>query len=293
NVSAKNQMLGLGRWDKILAREILLEISERLSGVQGIRAMDLYEFLGFAEKEIHTLKYSWFWWSRAAAAHYLGQMRVKKAKESLIQALEDKNVEVRLEATWAIGHMRFVDVLPHVVENMAHFFKIAALRMDAFIFEMGAPALPVLLDLCRHPEHDVQLLAIHLVGEFKDFSSVKTLLPLLNSSHLEIRMAACKAVGSIGESSGLSVLIPYLKDSAWQMRAQTAKQFARNRFTPAVDSLIQCLEDKIWWVRYNSGEALFQMRSEGKKALRKALGSQDRFARDMATQWLDELEAGA
>jgi len=35
--------------------------------------------------------------------------------------------------------MGFVDTLPLIMESMSHFFKIAALRMDAFIFEMGGP----------------------------------------------------------------------------------------------------------------------------------------------------------
>jgi len=209
----------------------------------------------------------------------------------LIEALRDKSIEVRLEATWAIGHMGFVDTLPLIMESMSHFFKIAALRMDAFIFEMGSPALPLLLDICKHPEQEIQLLAIHLVGEFKDPGTVKVLSSLLDSQNLEIRLAACKAIGSIGDPSGLSGIIPYLEDSAWQMRAQAAKQFGRNSFTPAIPGLLKCLEDKAWWVRLNAGEALSRMGESGRIGLKEALKSDDRFARDMASQWLAELEA--
>ncbi len=283
----------LGWIDALIFKEIILELSEEASGIQQSRATELYEFSGIADKEILTLRRSWFWWLRAAAAHNLGQLRVKRAKNDLVEALGDKSIEVRLEATWAIGHMGFVDTLPLIMESMSHFFKIAALRMDAFIFEMGPPALPLLLDLCKHPEWEIQLLAIHLVGEFKDPGTVEVLLPLLESQNLEIRLAACKAIGSIGDPKGLSSIVPYLEDSAWQMRAQAAKQFGRNRFTPAIPGLLKCLEDRAWWVRLNAGEALSQMGEKGEGALKRALKSQDRFARDMATQWLDELEATA
>jgi len=291
NAEAKLRLKNLARVDAVIFKAILLELSEEVSGIQQSRATELYEFSGIADSEIRTLRRSWFWWLRAAAAHALGQMRVKRAKSNLIKALGDKSIEVRLEATWAIGHMGFVDTLPLIVESMSRFFKIAALRMDAFIFEMGAPALPLLLDLCKHPEWEIQLLAIHLVGEFKDPGTLKVLLPLLDSENLEIRLAACKSIGSIGDPKGLSGIIPYMKDSAWQMRAQAAKQFGRNRFTPAIPGLLKCLEDLAWWVRLNSGEALSQMAKQGKTALKIALKSPDRFARDMATQWLDELEA--
>lgn len=291
NEKVKLPLKNLGWADALIFKAILLELSEEASGIQQPRATELYEFSGIADKEIRTLRRSWFWWLRAASAHNLGQMRVKRAKSNLIEALGDKSIEVRLEATWAIGHMGFVDTLPLIMESMSRFFKIAALRMDAFIFEMGAPALPLLLDLCKHPEWEIQLLAIHLVGEFKDPGTLKVLLPLLGSQNLEIRIAACKAIGSIGDPSGLSGIIPYMEDSAWQIRAQAAKQFGRNRFTPAIPGLLKCLEDLAWWVRLNAGEALSQMGKKGKIALKKALKSPDRFARDMATQWLDELEA--
>jgi len=291
NGEAKLQLKDLGWADTLIFKAILLEMSDELSGIQESRATELYEFSGIADKEIWTLRRSRFWWLRAVAAHNLGQMHVKGAKGDLVQALRDKSIEVRLEATWAIGHMGFVDTLPLIMESMSHFFKIAALRMDAFIFEMGAPALPLLLDLCKHPEQEIQLLAIHLVGEFKDPSTVEILLSLLDSQDLEIRIAACKAIGSIGYLKGLSGIIPYLEDSAWQMRAQAAKQLGRNRFTPAIPGLLKCLEDIAWWVRLNAGEALSQMGKQGEIGLKKALKSEDRFARDMASQWLDELEA--
>lgn len=291
NDEAKLGLKNLGWADALILKAILLEMSDEVSGIQQSRATELYDFSGIADKEIRTLRHSWFWWLRAASAHNLGQMRVKRAKNDLIRALGDKNIEVRLEATWAMGHMGFVDTLPLIMESMSRFFKIAALRMDAFIFEMGAPALPLLLDLCKHPEQEIQLLAIHLVGEFRNPGTLEVLLPLLDSQNLEIRLAASKAIGSIGDPLGLSGIIPYLKDSAWQMRAQAAKQFGRNGFTPAIPGLLECLEDKAWWVRLNAGEALSQMGGSGRIALKEALKSEDRFARDMASQWLDELEA--
>jgi len=293
NGEAKLQLKDLGLADRLILKAMLLELSEGVSGIQQSRATEIYEFSGIADKEIRTLRRSWFWWLRAASAHNLGQMYVKRAKNDLVKALQDRNMEVRLETTWAIGHMGFVDTLPLIMESMSHFFKIAALRMDAFIFEMGAPALPLLLDLCNHPEQEIQLLAIHLVGEFKDPGTLKVLVPILDSQNLEIRLAACKAIGSIGDPSGLSGIIRYLEDSAWQMRAQTAKQFGRNGFTPAIPGLLRCLEDRAWWVRLNAGEALSLMGEEGRIALKEALQSEDHFARDMAGQWLDELEATA
>ena len=76
------------------------------------------------------------------------------------------------------------------------------------------------------------------------------------------------------------------------MRAQAAKQAGRNAYAPAIPHLLRGLEDREWWVRFNSGEAISKMGPSGEKALEQAAtGSTDRYARDMANQWLDELKA--
>jgi len=281
----------LGRVDRAITKKLLLQRAEDSEGLELKRLSAIYEAIGYASQHILTLKGSLLWWKRAEAAHHLGHMLIRRSHDILSKALDDSSTEVRLEATWALGHMGFVEDLPKIVKSMSYFFKIAALRMDAFIFEMGKPALPVLLDLCKDPDFEVQLLAIHLVGEFKDSKALSMLLPLLQAKNLECKLAACKALGTLGDEAGLKELIPTLKDEAWQMRAQVAKQFGRCHYKQAIPTMMKGMEDQAWWVRYNTGEAFFLMGEVGLTALKETLQSQDRYARDMAAQWLDEEQA--
>ena len=288
----RRRLEGLSVRERWIFKSVLLERANEAAAGAAQRLEELYELSGFSEQDLHDLKRSWFWWKRAAAAHHLGQARVRRAKPHLIKALKDPNTEVRLEATWALGHMHYVDTLPFIMESMSHYFKIAALRMDNFIFEMGKSALPLLLDLCRHPEQEIKLLAVHLVGEFKDTEALTTLLEMLSSSDMEIKLAAGKALGALGDPAGLEALLSCMQDPAWAMRAQAAKQAGRNAYAPAIPHLLRGLEDREWWVRFNSGEAISKMGPSGEKALdQAATGSTDRYARDMANQWLDELKA--
>lgn len=283
---------GLRFWEAWILKPLLIERSEEARAWRARALEELYEVSGFFNSDIRDLKHSWLWWKRAAAAHNLGQMRIRRAKGHLINALRDPHTEVRLEATWALGHMHFVDTLPHIMKSMSQFFKVAALRMDAFIFELGKPALPILLELCRHPEQEIRLLAVHLVGEFKDKDALNTLLDMLGSPDAEIRLASGKALGAIGDPKGLEALIEFMKDPHWAMRAQVAKQLGHNGHSGAIPELLKGLEDREWWVRFNSGEALSKLGKPGELALEHAAkNSTDRFARDMAHQWLDEMRA--
>jgi len=288
-----SQLKLLNRSERLVFRGLLQKLAEEAEGEKLKGLSKIYDAVGFADEHIRALKYANLWWKKAEAAHHLGHMMIHRARPALIKGLDDKNTEVRLEATWALGHMGFVEDLPKIVKSMSYFFKIAALRMDAFIFEMGKPALPVLLELCRHPEFEVKLLALHLVGEFKDPEALKILIPLLNSDNLECQLAACKAIGTIGEKEGLKELLPHFKDKAWQMRAQVAKQLGRHGYDEAISALKEGMEDLAWWVRHNTGEAFSTMGKKGEEALKETLNSQDRYARDMAHQWLDELEERA
>lgn len=89
NAEAKLPLKNLGWADAVIFKAILLELSEGVSGIQQSRVTELYEFSGIADKEIRTLRRSWFWWLRAASAHDLGQMHVKGAKGDLVQALRE------------------------------------------------------------------------------------------------------------------------------------------------------------------------------------------------------------
>jgi hypothetical protein len=294
DLNTETPLLYLSWPDMLILRDILLERCRFISTTGFMtpskkgRVSLLYQISGLAKREIGILTRSPFWWRRADAARSLGLIGISGAKTHLVAAIHDRNTKVRFEAIFALGHMGCVDTVPFIIEGLALYMKTSASRIGHFVAELGNPCLPILLKMCGHSDHDIQLLAIGLVGAFKSPIVLPVILPLLDAPQIDIRLAACKAVGTIGDAHALSKLIPMLNDSTWQMRAQAAKQFGQNGFTPSAKGLSRCLEDKAWWVRFNAGEALSRMGNVGKVTLQNAVYSKDRFARDMAIQWLDQ-----
>jgi HEAT repeat protein len=84
------------------------------------------------------------------------------------------------------------------------------------------------------------------------------------------------------------VVATTMTDEEWRVRAQAARALAEiGRRRLAVPLLERGLADNAWWVRANCGAGLRRLGPSGLAALRRALRSDDRFARDRAREALD------
>ncbi|MBI4055610.1 MAG: HEAT repeat domain-containing protein [Elusimicrobia bacterium] len=278
--------------DAAIVEHDLLRWEEKLSGNGLRRLKQLFEKLGFSDDETRRLK-SWRWWIRARAAQRLGQMECKKAQPHLLEALRDRVLEVRLMAAWALGKLGDPQAIGEIVPALAHSSKLAALRVTNTIAALGPAGIPILEDLLSNPDPEVQILAIQLLGSMKVTEAVEPILQRLESRNLELRIAAARALGAIAEEQSCALLENSLEDPEWPMRAVAAAVLGQLKRQEAIPKLKGTLGDRSWWVRLNSGEALAKMGRAGKRALEESLHAPDRFARDMAAQWLEEFEQGA
>lgn len=279
----------------IFARKVLQYVlihrsfGEKKSVVRKIASA--YEQMGFADVDLRRMR-NLFWWNRAEGARCLGQMRIERASPYLLRALKDRVLEVRLISAWALGRIGNPDVILPMLESLANASKIAGMRLSSTIFELGEKAVGVLTHVVAHPDPAVRLLVAHLLGELQSPKATADIIHMSRKEEdKEVRIAACKAMGTIGDRKAAPVLIKLLADEAWEIRAQAAKALGRIGVISAIAHLQRAMCDGAWWVRKNSGEALAQMKKKGIEALHKVRqDSPDRFARDMAAQWLDEID---
>lgn len=277
----------IGDWR--IVENSLFKWSANMSGLEGFHLIFRQE--GFADYEIRRLQ-SLRWWVRAQAAQRLGQMLCVQAIPSLIRTLRDPSLEVRLVAARALGHMGEIRAVEEIVRALCSHSQLAALSLTNVIQELGARAVPVLRELLQKPDIQVQVLAIRLLSHMKDKAAGSLIEPFLSSEHLEARIAACQALAKIGDVVAAPSIARVLQDPAWEARARAAWALGKLRSVENMPRLVACLEDQAWWVRFNAGEALASLGGEGKAALEGCLSHQDRFSRDMAAQWLDELASG-
>lgn len=291
--SAPQSVFGAGRriGDWRIVENSLFKWSKSMSGFGSEGLYLAFQQEGFADYEIRRLQ-SLRWWVRAQAAQRLGQMLCVKAIPSLIQTLRDPSLEVRLVAARALGHMGEIRAVEAIVHALCAHSRLAALSLTNVIQELGSRAVPVLRELLQRPDIQVQVLAIRLLSHMKDKEAGSLIEPFLSSEHLETRIAACQALADIGDTASAPSIARVLQDPAWEARARAAWALGQLRSGEHIPRLVACLEDPAWWVRLNAGEALASLGGEGKAALEGCLSHQDRFSRDMAAQWLDELVSG-
>ncbi|MBI4056082.1 MAG: HEAT repeat domain-containing protein [Elusimicrobia bacterium] len=279
------------RWgDWKIVEHSLLKWAQGLRGYGHQKLCEIFDQNGFADYEIRNLK-SIRWWVRARAAQRLGQMLCVRASSPLIGTLQDHSLEVRLMASWALGRLKDPKAVDPIVQSLAHYSKLAALRATNIILTMGHRTVPILEGLLQNPDRDVQVLAIDLLGVLKERQATDQLIPFLNAKNLDTRVAACRALGNIEDEKAGPSVARCLQDPAWQVRSKAAFVVGQLGYVQAIPDLKRTMGDKFWWVRLHSGEALSRLGGQGQKALQETLSSEDRFARDMAAQWLDELAA--
>ncbi|MEK7233964.1 MAG: HEAT repeat domain-containing protein [Elusimicrobiota bacterium] len=280
----------LGDWR--IVENYLLDCASTVSGFGLRRLCEIFEREGFADYELRRLR-SWRWWVRASAAKRLGSMLCHKAAAPLTVLLHDRSLEVRLTACWALGRLGEIGVVEEMLQFLSSHSRLAALSLANIIRLMGERTVPILEGLLHCADDNVRVMAINLLGEFQDRGAQALLLPHLSSPNTEVKIAVCRALAALGERSVGAHLVPLLAAESWEIRAKAAWALGKLGYQESIPQLIVSLGDRAWWVRLNTGEALARMGQTGRRALEESLSHRDRFARDMAAQWLDELASGA
>ena len=278
--------------DSRILEGLLLSMSATLNARDLKRVQYLFQTEGFAFEEARRLASSRLWWIRARAAQRLGQMRAASGTYALVKALEDPEIEVKLMAAWSLGQVGELESLRPIFGSLAGYSKIAALRVANIVVGFGPAAAPILLQILSTSEPVVQALAIRMLGELGDRSAARPLSNFLHSENKELRIAACEALARIGEPLAALPLRGLLQtDGEWAVVAKAAQALGTLKDPQAIPLLVERLGDRQWWVRLHAGEALARLGERGRRALEQTCaGSPDRFARDMAGQWLDELQ---
>ncbi|MGH2785022.1 MAG: HEAT repeat domain-containing protein [Actinomycetota bacterium] len=231
---------------------------------------------------------------RGRAVLVLSRLRLPGATSLIAPLLRDPDADVRLTAAGALATIAdeaaahaLIDALAseslpaeRVVERLGFGWAVGGL-LDALALE-HASAEPRIVH--GRP------LAAHLMfalGQARDPRAEPGLIGFLASGGVEERVAATRALGMAGTRGALPPLLHALNDEEWTVRAQAARSLGALKATDAIPALEAALSDPAWWVRSNSATALRLLGEPGLAALRRALGSGDRYARDRAREALD------
>ncbi len=278
----------------ILHRASLIEaFTEILSMITGNKQDQMKD----AVIELGLLTYIQKWLSsifptnRMRACYTLGLLGSREQAGLLTGKLNDFNKKVVCSAIIALGELRALETVLALFTYFRHCPQQHAWLISAICPFFGKDIYkhmkPLLSD--NSISDGKRLLLIRALAVLKHPESLSDLIRLYSESgNLDIRISALMTVGNINDLSAVKTVIDALEDSAWEVRAVAAGIIGEMAIKGAVYRLVALLKDPNWYVRKNAAHSLSRLGLIGIIALIDGIGLDDRFARDMCVQTLEE-----
>jgi HEAT repeat protein len=287
-----NAELGkLSRFERRVARGILLRLAMDLRGDAGEAIAVLYQKLGFLRTDLKRLR-SWRAITRANAAADLGLIRTTEAVPALSKILEDADVRVRQTAVWALGQIAAPATLAGLVRLLGDPSRIVGRRVEEVLAERGQEVKAAILSYAEKTAVRAgRLAAIELLGWLRIAEGAELLVDFMGDLDPEVRIKSVKAAAAIGDPRFLDVFHRLLDDPQWEVRCQAAKGLSVFGSPLSVRRLDIALRDPHWWVRFYAASALAEAGPQGEEVLQRALRDPQPLVRDMARYLLERGDA--
>ncbi|MGI9605091.1 MAG: HEAT repeat domain-containing protein [Acidimicrobiales bacterium] len=276
-----------------LSKNVLLDVALRLSleldSDANRRLVDIVATTGLTRR-IRRLSGSRRSRTRYRAARLAHLLPVEH--EIRNRLLRDPHVSVRKKTVETLGPDHLAEHAPALLEMLeeeAHFVAYTAqqalLRSDGRVLA----AIEAHLSAARGA---ATARVIEVAAYFRDARLFAAIAPYSTASDPRLRSLVAHALPAGSVTQGFDVLSNLLADPEPRVRLAAVRGIARLRIDRLAAKVGALLADRSWEVRREAGEALEELGPAGTMVLRAALDHPDRFARDMARQVLDAMQAG-
>ena len=160
--------------------------------------------------------------ARGGAAEALGEIGDTRAVEPLIQALKDKDYDVRRHAAEALGEIGDTRAVGPLLQALKD--------KDDAVRRYGAEALG-----------EVRREAACALGKIKDARAVEPLIQALTDVVGEVRSAAAEALGKIRDARTAQPLVRALKDKDEDVRVKATGTLGRTDDARMIAPLLECM----------------------------------------------------
>jgi HEAT repeat protein len=237
--------------------------------------------------------------TRMAAARRLSEADDRQAIPALIKLLRDDDWRVRETAAAALGKMKVAAAVMSLLETLRYGRPgpfgggpNSTVVLDA-IRQIGARAVPVLVDALSDDDWRIRLYAADVLGQIGTAEAVPALIDALRDPETRVRWRAANALGAMQHRAAVPDLIDLLRDSSADVRITAAWALGQIKDGAAVPELIRLLSHREWRVRWAVAEALWEIGEPSIPALMEVLRDPDEHIRRAAIRALAEIGAPA
>lgn len=228
-------------------------------------------------------------WTRVAAAHALGALRLSAGMPALVRAMDDPDTEVGYAAADAISKIDLPEGGDAILQRISVKPHLNNARLAALIEAMTCDFTEVFRTHLKRTDNQALFWTAALVGQKEVFDLVVEIRPLLSAADANVRAAACECIGELKIPLTDRWLAPLVKDQYWFVQSHAAKALGELRAAWAVDDLVELVYSDEWWVRQNAADALVKIGRDSAEAVERVLWSDDRFARNTAVEILERI----
>jgi len=147
---------------------------------------------------------------RLAAVREMGNLKSPEAIGPLSDALNDRQLPVRIAAVEALGNIDDVNITEPLLRVMQEGEGDLLLPTSKSIQKFGYNISAQLFKLLKHKRAVVRKYTAEILGNIGEPAAVNPLLGLLNDADDEVLIASIEALGKIGDASIFEMLLPLL-----------------------------------------------------------------------------------
>jgi HEAT repeat protein len=227
---------------------------------------------------------SWFWWRRLDAARLLGTVGIATDRETLQRLLRDRHEAVQVVAGTALAALGDSVTVLEVLDALPGRSRFVQRQQFDQLKPRWREVAPLLIPrLQTETVTDRLLVWIAIADAVGTPDLLDALCELRGHPDVGVRLGVARALRNYFHPAGAAVLRTLLADADAAVRARAAQSLGAVGATDSVEALASGLTDAAWAVRFRGAIALAQLGESGRAQLRALRGSDDRFAREMAT----------
>lgn len=271
--------------------DALIDVRNAVAGPELATLREIVSRHGVVQHQIARLRSPFPLGRRLRAAVALAEIGDETSAPILMECLDDREPEIRIQAARGLGRIRWTPAIDRIVWRFGIETPWVRVRFSDTLTMFGSKATwPLLAYVKINHKHETEgpKLALRTLAQIEDRDAVKPILEILaESRNLEIQIAAIEALGELGSPGAVPALSEMLTSPHWELRAKAATALGRIGDSWATPLLVGALRDPDWWVRRNSAAAIAHM-PDGIETLYEALDSPDPFAADAAAEALTD-----
>lgn len=273
--------------DLVALQELLLESHRTLpDGEKKHRLQRLAELV--LTKSLRQALHAHRYVVRLHALYTLEELHLSSLRDDVIRRLKRARPLPPAERTQLLAVLAnlqeeaLLDVLADPTQGFLPDFVYQALllKMEDRLFDRLINRLYTLPQPLRYCILDI-------IGNKGDLRYLHAMEALTYSRDREERIRALKAIIKLGYVQHSSSLVDKSEAESWQERLMAARAMGAVAKDEFINVLVKMLRDSSWWVRKESAHSLL-LYPQGQEILRNiAEQDEDRYARDMALEWLE------